>query len=293
MTFTNLDIPGITTASSATLKHLRDKLLGLLDSTNQLKFENIASQIEELHAKIEILRKSSNNETFLNALFVSDKYIHLINNYCRTWQLIYEEKYSESWNTLQNCLDAIRLVKRFSNIDVVFLERQLLELESAYPYNLFASIGIRVRMFECSICGKDIDSKECPHRRLGLYSGVMAYGIAKEITSWDHVALVEYPVDKRCVVQFEDTDPQFRIIRYIRHLLDSPQFSPLALDRLEWKKIRVTNPEYKKLGRNEPCFCESGLKFKKCCIHKKTIEQDHVDVIAELRDLNTVLPKFD
>jgi len=25
----------------------------------------------------------------------------------------------------------------------------------------------------------------------------------------------------------------------------------------------------KKIGRNEPCFCGSGKKFKKCCINKE------------------------
>lgn len=29
------------------------------------------------------------------------------------------------------------------------------------------------------------------------------------------------------------------------------------------------NKHMKKIGRNEPCFCGSGLKFKKCCLNKK------------------------
>lgn len=29
--------------------------------------------------------------------------------------------------------------------------------------------------------------------------------------------------------------------------------------------VKVT---HRKLGRNEPCFCGSGVKFKKCCLPK-------------------------
>jgi hypothetical protein len=39
-------------------------------------------------------------------------------------------------------------------------------------------------------------------------------------------------------------------------------------------KKRETNPNYVKIGRNEPCYCGSGKKFKKCCISKEYIEID-------------------
>ena len=32
-------------------------------------------------------------------------------------------------------------------------------------------------------------------------------------------------------------------------------------------KLRKT--EIEKIGRNEPCPCDSGKKFKKCCLYKK------------------------
>ena len=35
----------------------------------------------------------------------------------------------------------------------------------------------------------------------------------------------------------------------------------------EQKKIKEIDPKYigKKMSRNEPCFCGSGKKYKKCC----------------------------
>ena len=43
------------------------------------------------------------------------------------------------------------------------------------------------------------------------------------------------------------------------------QLSPKELDRLvNGVQEPVVNP-YKGIGRNDPCPCGSGLKFKKCC----------------------------
>ena len=34
------------------------------------------------------------------------------------------------------------------------------------------------------------------------------------------------------------------------------------------RKIDTTYRAEKKPGRNEPCYCGSGRKYKKCCINK-------------------------
>ena len=41
-----------------------------------------------------------------------------------------------------------------------------------------------------------------------------------------------------------------------------------ALSRIEDSGARVTNVKRVKIGRNDPCPCGSGNKFKKCCINK-------------------------
>ena len=34
------------------------------------------------------------------------------------------------------------------------------------------------------------------------------------------------------------------------------------------RKVNTTIVADKKIGRNEPCPCESGKKYKKCCLRK-------------------------
>lgn len=40
--------------------------------------------------------------------------------------------------------------------------------------------------------------------------------------------------------------------------------SVIAIDRF-WKHARQYYRGRTKIGRNDPCFCGSGKKFKKCC----------------------------
>jgi uncharacterized protein YecA (UPF0149 family) len=54
-----------------------------------------------------------------------------------------------------------------------------------------------------------------------------------------------------------------------------PHINDLELGKLGWKYMDFMTPEDKsryqiftnKVGRNEPCPCGSGKKFKKCCIN--------------------------
>lgn len=221
-------------------------------------------------------------DCLFNDLFVLDCYIDFLESYAGLWKKIAEEEYSSSWTSLQDAFDSLRLVRKFSSLDISLFENQLTELEKAYPYNIFMSVGMTVEMFECSICGIDIDSQACIHRRGQLYRGKMAVAVARNITDLDHVSLVEDPEDKRCVMTYEDGSPAFDVVRCIARLLKARQMHISQFGTLAFSKRKLPNPEYRRQGRNSPCFCDSGKKFKFCCLGKAYVEKDHVDIVAGL-----------
>lgn len=255
----------------------------VLVSFNNQHFDEGQEGIKQVREALleSIQYDGSKNEAFLNDIFVINRYIDLLLNYGSLWEKITANQFSSSWDSLQNCLDLLRLIKIFSKINVEFFENQLLKLERLYPYNIFFSIGATVEYFECSICGLDIDSQECIHMRGNLYGGVMANGIARNITELNHVAMVTNPEDKRCVVKYEDSGEQFKLLRFLSSLITSGKLRVSDFGSLLFSKKMRLNPEFIPLGRNAPCFCGSGKKFKKCCISKKYVEGDHVDIVAE------------
>ena len=239
-----------------------------------------APTIESIREHLESveLQNADGPDELFNDFYALRRYADFFVHYGQVWRLIAEEKFSASWNKLQDALDALRLIRRFSRIDISGLEDQLVELEKTYPYNVFFSIGALVEKFECSICGQDIDSFQCSHRKGHLYRGRMAVGIARNIVNLDHVAMVDRPEDRRCVVSYDDSGEQFKLVRLLSQLLLQRKYAVSDFGLLQFSKRSKPNPEYKKVGRNDPCYCGSGSKFKRCCITKSHIEGDHVDI---------------
>jgi hypothetical protein len=229
----------------------------------------------------------ADSEQFHNDIFVLRRWVDLITSYGTLWQRISLGQFSDSWSSLQDCLDLLRTIKRFSEINVSFFEDQLLELEAGYPYGVFASVGMLIERFDCSICGEDIDSDKCPHMRGELYQGEMAAAVAHNITRVDHVSLVLEPEDKRCVVQYDDASDHFKLLRALADLINRGECQPREFSRLERSTKRFANPDYRRLGRNDLCFCGSSQKFKKCCIDRSHVEKPHVDIVAVRRSDRT------
>lgn len=255
-----------------------------LVAINELRFSDSQSILMSLKTQLESVKNSVLfDDEYQNDLWVLERYIDLLETYGNTWSSILERRFSESWCLLQDSLDLLRLIKKFSNIDVHVFEDQLIELEHMYPYNVFFSIGATVDFFECSICTRDIDSQECPHVRGNLYGGIMAHAIAKNLRQLDHVSVVAHPQDKRCVVSYEDSGEQFKLMQFLSSLISGKRLRISDFGRLRFSKRLRPNPAYRKLPRNEECFCGSGKKFKYCCIAKEHMEGDHVDIVAESR----------
>lgn len=218
-----------------------------------------------------------------NECFILKQFIKLLEDYVSYWKLLVSDKFSDSWSALQDVQDRLRTIYRFTNeprpILLSHIEEQCGELEKLYPYRVFASVGIVKEEVECSLCGKSIDSFECEHIRGELYRGRQAYGIVKQIKKLEEVSLVTNPADKRCTIQILDTAEQFNGVAYLAKGIRDRVLSPLDFNHLEFKRIRKPNHEIPVVGRNEPCPCGSGKKFKKCCIDKSYIEDTHVDII--------------
>jgi len=253
----------------------------LLDAIDKIEFQVAKELVEKIR---EFIYQNKNliperEKGFLDDLFVLRRYADLAEAHFKTWKSIINGEFTLSWISLQDGLDAIRHIKKFSHLQPPLYEQQLLGLEKIYPYTFFASVGLMVDCYICNICGFDIDSFECPHVVDELYNGTLAQGIPNNVTGMDHVSIVENPKDKRCVVEYEDNSEHFSLLQYLSNALRAEKFRISSFRDVEISKRKVFNPDYVSLGRNEKCYCGSGIKFKKCCIAERELVIDHFDLI--------------
>ena len=207
------------------------------------------------------------DDNFYNDCFRYRMFCKMLASYSEYWRNVLCSDFSGSWNTLQDTLDCLRTLNKFSSINktiaFAFLENQLLGLEKIYPYNLFASTEM-ITESVCSICGENIDSFVCPHIQGELYRGKVAYSRGK-IKALLSVSIVEHPVDKRCVMKNVDgNEVQFPVVNYLRDALTINKISPLRISHfVETNQAAFHLAD--NLERKSPCHCGSMKKYKDCC----------------------------
>lgn len=221
-------------ASLYLFKKIQLGTVSALIQTNSRDFEasmNILNNINTLNQK-QITGTILDSEAHANDLYIIRAYIQFIRNYIDLWRNIYTQNYSVTWELLQNNLDLLRLIKRFSCINLAFYEKQLTNLEKVYPYRVFTSIGMTYTHAVCVLCNQDIDSFNCKHIKGNLYWGKKAVVRLEGAVEMDHLALTSNPKDKRCIIRPpEGYESEFIGLDNLRSFLASPSnFDGVKID---------------------------------------------------------------
>ncbi|MDE7434750.1 MAG: SEC-C domain-containing protein, partial [Lachnospiraceae bacterium] len=77
--------------------------------------------------------------------------------------------------------------------------------------------------------------------------------------------LVRHPEDKRCIIKLSDDNrsESEQFIKLEQFLdLKQPFLQQFSITSMMETRQRM---DIIKVGRNDPCSCGSGIKFKKCC----------------------------
>src|SRR6266446_7627279 len=57
---------------------------------------------------------------YLNDIFVLERIVEFLLKYVELWEEIINQRFCDSWVSLQDALDLLRLVKRFSHLNIEF-----------------------------------------------------------------------------------------------------------------------------------------------------------------------------
>lgn len=236
-------------------------------------FENSLDEYKRCSNNFKDISKIANSikdEKFANSQYVFRKYFLLFCNLMEYFDLLKNKRYRDSWNKLQDCIDDAQYVGRFANnrFDIPDVLDLLRSYESLYPYTVFISSEYIITRSHCSLCGKSMQSLDCPHIKGDLYWGKPAIEIVDEIKEFQAACLVSHPEDKRCIIEAVD-DKRTESDKFQK--LD--QFLGLDLPFLQRFSIRSIIEKRKRqdiieVGRNDICPCGSGKKFKRCCLNK-------------------------
>lgn len=194
--------------------------------------------------------------------------------------------YYQGWTKLEKTEIIIGHLERhfdISNDDyhIASILRYTEQFQSLFPYTLFISPGFIHKSKSCSVCKAQISLRHpCGHVKGEIYGGEMCYHLMDELEPLE-VSIVPNPVQKYSVLWTRQVDGQF---------IDHYDYSGLAYTIAElqgpyddWELKHTHKREYNKLfpgtGRNERCPCNSGKKYKSCCLRKSSELRPHIEVI--------------
>ncbi len=283
-------MPLHTTWGDGTLEKARPIFYDAIKAIDRLRFDDARDLLNEAEDAVDDKTDLPDTEDAWADWFVLCRTVDAGRAYAEAWEKIARRAYRQAWDRLQDALDCARLVHKFSDLRLRRFAKQLPHLEEAFPYTLFGSIGAIYRKCECSLCGKDIDSPECPHIRGELYRGRLAVAIVREVTCIDHIGIVTEPEDKRCVVEGTFTESDYWLLDTIAHDLVSGKMTPSQFSHLIQARRILECGDPPVTARNSRCPCGSGKKYKTCCkLRRSTVQQGVGIILAERVDATDVL----
>lgn len=158
----------------------------------------------------------------------------------------------------------------YNNTNTAYFLLQLNKL-SSQTYQVYRDI--RQKMLEVhAFCLKSKFTSEYPEKKLDRIIGI---GIEppkySESNSEDFILL-------DCSRWSDEEQEQYENIRKNFKYWYTPINQFINEKTLEYPEVQIQKNLSKKIGRNEPCPCGSGKKYKKCCLNKSSNIDYHIKI---------------
>ncbi|MDD4576813.1 MAG: SEC-C metal-binding domain-containing protein [Bacteroidales bacterium] len=261
----------------------------IVDKLNNIHLQNFS--LEDFEEQIQILKLDfvkNGNQQQAKLLWIYQTIIEIHKLYVNAFNLLKGKSYYQAWCQLERIEITLHSLKKHFSYDkkqyfLWHIEKSVKNLQVIYPYRLFASSEILKKKKKCSVCDKEISIRNsCGHIVGEIYNGEMCHRIVTEAEILG-ISLVENPGNKYSVMFLKDekTDEQidqynYDTIDYLFEHITSPyEFWDLEVSQRETKK-----EDFGIVGRNDPCPCNSGKKFKKCCLLSVGKKYPHYEFIV-------------
>jgi|SRR5690554_212158 len=256
--------------------------------------------LEELDKQIQtqkLIYVGKDQQEEAKLLWIYQTIVEIHKLYVNAFNLLMNRSYYEGWCQLERIEITFNSLKRHFSFDkkLYFLwhiEKSVKNLQVLFPYRMFASSEILKKKKKCSVCDKEISIRNpCGHIVGEIYNGEMCYRIVTEADILG-ISLVENPGNKYSVMFLKDekTDEQIDQYNYdtIDYLFDLIN-SPYEIWNLEVSQREIRKEDYGNIGRNDLCSCNSGKKFKKCCLTRIGEKYPHYEFILTNPSNKTLL----
>jgi hypothetical protein len=241
----------------------------------------------QLLASLKAKAVDANDQAEAKWIWCLEQIVEIQDKYIEAFHKLKTDKFYEAWCSFERVeLELLFLSWHFQDPDgefhVPFIARHTSRYQSIFPYKLFMSPELLEEEKTCTICNQVISIRNpCGHRVGEIYNGEMC---SRRVTKAKilGMAIVHNPVQKYSVPFLSESSGDgkkdhynYSVVKYLIQRLESPFHEW----EVEWTKRRHPHSRFSHIGRNDPCPCESGKKYKKCCLLEEGVLRPHCQFI--------------
>lgn len=231
---------------------------------NKFRQTNLdVSVLHELKALKE-LEVSLGNQVAAKEIWCLEQVCKVIQHYISAYKNLQNKEHFKAWCEFDRAEIELSFLRKHLNFEdnkyyLKFYDKMLFQYTKLFPYQYFMSRESIIKRASCSICGQTISlRKPCGHRLGEIYNGEQCFSTVEDI-EFLAMAIVKNPFDKYTVLFPEGLEYDYTILDSLLIQLTGPY------DDWDLEILKKRKQEFDRLGRNEPCPCKSGKKYKLCC----------------------------
>lgn len=247
------------------------------DYLQKFRGNEIDKEILNHLGRLKKLEVEQGNEIGAKEIWCLEQVWKVIYSYLMAFNNLRNKKHFDAWRYFERSeieLSFLRKHLDFENnlYNLKFYDRIINQFQSLFPYRYFMSRESIIKKASCSICKQPISIRNpCGHRLGEIYNGELCVRIVEDVELIG-IAIVKNPVDKYTVLFTEGMEYDYSVLDNLVSQLTGP-FDDWQLEIIKKKK-----PEYIGVGRNAPCPCNSGNKYKRCCLGTQKELYDHFKI---------------
>jgi hypothetical protein len=255
-----------------------------LQSVDGRPAEPSPEMVQEALVRLKSAAVSRGDQAEAKTVWCLEQALQAQNLYLQAFAEMKKEHFYEAWCMLEQAELALLFLERHDTASwplfrLDFIREHVGKWQRLFPYKIFISPELVEHEKLCSICRQPVRPRSpCGHRVGEIYNGEMC---TRVVTRVEPIAmsLVDKPVQKYSVPFLSDSKSgerrdqyNYGIVRYAISALRSPFDTWDAV----WTKKRQPHSRFRHIGRNDPCPCESGRKYKKCCLPEPGVLRPHL-----------------
>ncbi|EPZ46364.1 SEC-C domain-containing protein [Alicyclobacillus acidoterrestris] len=236
------------------------------------------ARIRDRLAEIKQVEVENGDQAGAKDTWCLEQVYKIVNHYVSAYSCLKENKHFDAWNHYDRADIEFSFLKKHldytdNKFKLLFIYNYIPKFQKLFPYQYFMSRESIVKSEHCSVCGQKLSLRQsCGHHVGEIYNGEQCFRVVDDL-EFLGMAIVKNPFDKYTVLFPQGMEYNYHMLDKLVEHLDSP------FEKWDLRISKELRKEYRNIGRNKPCPCNSGEKYKKCCYQSGNDRYEHYRIL--------------